>query len=75
MQSGMCLGNLRHLAAQLGDARLEAFKVVFEFVGTHDASDFDAVSRKLFVQMYAFHNLTKIDAGFGDRKAMNHWIG
>lgn len=62
------LGNL------LLEFRVLQLQVVFEFVGIHDASDGNAILLEddiLFIQMNLPYHLTKIDAGFGERKSIN----
>lgn len=55
----------------------QCFKVVFEFVGSYNAGDTDAVhfdDEVLLVDVDALHDLPEVDTGFGDGQAMDYLL-
>ena len=63
------------LSLALGVAQ---FQVVFKFIGVHDANDGNAIlfeDEVLIVEVSTLGQLAEVNAGFGDREAINRTSG
>jgi hypothetical protein len=58
--------------------RVSQLEVVLQFIGVHDADHRDTIflqDKVLIVEVGTFGQLAEIDAGFGDRHAVQHDSG